>query len=134
MAAVVARVWMQLLPRWRAERRRTVSTDCQVTERLQVADFVVLNPRGVLCARLLSPVPSTADPGVSNPSVFAELRPGPCPGIAHVPLVVVAVTTEIARAKSFARHLESPIGTPFWSQSDSAFDSSPGWPTCIARR
>jgi hypothetical protein len=68
---------------------------------------VALNPRGVLCrAPAVSGHRRPQIPGVSNPPVVTGLRPGPCRGVAHAPLIVVAVSAEIARAKSFARHLE----------------------------
>jgi hypothetical protein len=59
--------------------------------------------RAAFCAaRLSSLVTSTVDPGREQPPVFAELRPGPRPGVAHAPIVIVAVSAEIAR--DVARH------------------------------
>ena len=82
------------------------------TYELQI--FVVVNPCGVLCrAPVVCGHRRQWIRGVSNPPVFSGLRPGPRPGVAHAPLVAAVVSTEIAIAKSFARHLESPIGTPF---------------------
>jgi hypothetical protein len=98
--------------------------DEQVTERLRVAESVVLDPRGVLCrANAVSARRRQRNRGVNNPPVFPG--PGPGSGVAHAPLVASFLSAEIARVKSFARRCELATGTPFWSHLDSAFDSQP---------
>ena len=87
---------------------------------------VALNPRGVLCR-----APAVAAHrrrwirGVSDPLFCPGTRPGRCSGVAHAPLVVVVVPAEIARAKALARYLESLIGTPLRSESNTTFDAEP---------